>query len=970
MTYTLAYDGTSRTWSTTVHARVLPGASGTAMPLTARCDVRDAAGPGWLASGRLTISQPQLIDGNRAVQFGATLRGVSVDELRRAGWRCALAVTVYVDVPTAALPGVPVPVSVPAITDTCVLDVEAPLEIEARHDGITSGPYAGQVYLYARVNAPAASPEELRVAFASLHFRSVTAGIETSAEEFAGDWKRVRVFWNAILGPGASPNPTVRITAHCQGRDLLLPYTVVLAGFTGQVVLTLSKPDLRLDGTDSLTATATVNVSGPRAADPRLVAQVLGSLAVTADTGWVVPSPGPGAVGSGTWTVRGLDARGVPAGPALPASAVLTARGSVGSTLFQGQATVTLTSGAPAARIEIHLPEPSLVIKPDGKDEFWVHARVVVDDPRGQQDPRLAAAQNTIGFSFADPAVQAWADLLPDTGGPSGVTVGGWRATCLVMADVLERIREFGPQHPPTDVPIRVTARFGTADLPEQRVTVRVLAVPVLTARPERVTLWAHRPAKPQIVVALRHHAEWGTGWRVEAAFLQKPVAALSPTAVTDPTGAVVFTLDGPTQTPPKGPRLADRSVSSTVRFTASQAGRVVDRVDVPVTVYRKGLFLYDDLPPGGRIPIRSDLGAGTPEERKTYVRFQLFLGEEHYDKSSIADLTFSDPEREDPDVDPAVGNELLRQVNTQQEFVDYSEDNTGIITRYALSTEKVLIQKPGGADPNNFDAHLVAYSEDPDCALELPLVYRLAPEKPPGSVEEEYEYCKHIIITYLPFDQVDPELEILLRNRGRWGARDLYDHRHLVWERARDQIYATGEIERLRAESADATIYWLGWVVWVGDICFTLVLNAVLPGAPLLRFVLPIFRDAVIGIFNAWLYAPAGKSTWDIVADYVWDLLIKNVGKRVGKQVIVDNVSGGVRNPLTWVLLAVFRLGYHKALSKDENGQPLGWIDAARRAAADLTADAAKAFFADWAKQKGAETGWTVVFEAVAEPI
>ncbi len=570
MQYTLAYDKNSQTWSTTVHVEVLQGSGGSALPLKQQCQVVDGPGPGWSGKGKLNISKPRLINGNRAVEFDAKLSNVSLDELKQANWQIALNVTVFAELPREMLPGVPVPVSMPTYSGICTLRVETPqVEIQARHENISSGAYAGQVYLYAKINAPGATPKDLQDALQTLHFKSVTAGYETSPEEAAGEWKRVRIFWNPGLDPSAQPNPTTKITARFLDQDLLLPYTVTLSGLTGQLTLTVSKPGLQLDGSDSLLATATFNPAAPSAANPQMMAQILSSLTLSADTSWVVVPPSPTSVSqsSKTWTLHGKDARSVQPGAALPSTAVLTACGSIGASVLQDSKSINLQTG-PSSLVELRLSKDKLTL--DGKDSLQAHA--VLLNP-GAAPPGQTPSTMLKGLNIQlDPGSSSWVTKSGQQPSPSGVY---WEITGVDATSMTG-------QTPPASATVALNGVIGAQPIsPQQKII-------TLETGAKDLELSAFVSGKEKATVNWATPSVEKAGWSIPniVYFLHRPgeetpvkVECSAPTSQVDPPGALIlgnafrnpnYVAEIPVQVDPsfQPENLTDRVVKVTLSVT------------------------------------------------------------------------------------------------------------------------------------------------------------------------------------------------------------------------------------------------------------------------------------------------------------------------------------------------------------------------------------------------------------------
>ncbi|MBN1537373.1 MAG: hypothetical protein JW908_11620 [Anaerolineales bacterium] len=478
----------------------------------------------------------------------------------------------------------------------------------------------------------------------------------------------------------------------------------------------------------------------------------------------------------------------------------LTVKGSAGGSGSTAQVTLEF---AGETQIELETDENRRTLRADGKDGFYVYARITVE---GETDEEaLKAAQDSLEFKI-EGAGRDWVDHSPPQ------EIDDWKAIYL-RASNPDALRPESP--PPGAFEVKVNGEYKGKKL-TNRVIIDLLGLPVLKISENYAAFLLGQAETTELKVWIEppDDQEWEYDFKlmnqsveVEAHFEDEPES------------------DG--QTGIKKLVIAENGVVSDEKTTAENGLYASDTLrifaalddlkihnDVDISIYQEGLFV---IPYGrardGAYHLKAD-GKKAPVE----IDFRLLLW--NYETRRLEanrekglNLNFASLDEDE-------------KTNNMMEVAQLQHRSNGM--RFSnMSSEKYLFwtEKELPSDGEVLFVNMQASSELETVDFTLGVETLAIPSYLP---REELKRCQHLIDKHAPPGSKAKLQEILDKRAPVLDAEGLYQLRLQLWNIIQSIIQGEGgQGYHDEAVWANRIVTTLEWTKWAGDHCFNAVIAA-----------------------------------------------------------------------------------------------------------------------------------------------
>ncbi|MCA9932677.1 MAG: hypothetical protein KC415_02045, partial [Anaerolineales bacterium] len=584
------------------------------------------------------------------------------------------------------------------------------------------------------------------------------------------------------------------------------------------------------------------------------------------------------------------------------------------------------------AALEIKLDPDRRTLYPDGEDMIALWARVTLPNQQAEASPALQAANDSI--TFRRPGVSA--DWLYDN---DPQVAEDWHAFWVKSVDLPAMIQQFGPVRPPKQVSVLVEAVY-QEQLLSQSVSFKLVPLPLLNVTPDRATFLADEQAEIKLEATL--DGQWPGPWQFSAEFADEALADVRLVQTNERQAAI--TLSGPWGAPEGGLRLSQSYLHSNLTIKATRDDLEIE-AEVPVLVYREGIYVADGLDAYGRFRIRGDI---SPDDPNHVTRLQLRVlrwnaqsREVYEDAQAAANLQFS----------PADNNsERARNIlSGAQLAIQHVGGGGRPFGVWQMALDRIVPGRESFSEPLYLD---ITTNDDEPLTQTLPADIFLARPDDSQEWQKAYANCRHIIETFLPEPLRSQKLVELERSKRGWGVAELNDYRHRIWNKASDMIMQEGADWQRQAAQWDRLLYWAEWVKWVNDRAFILTLKAMVPN-PISQQAIPILKTGIESFLETYIMQPQ-MDYWGWFKGWMFSIIgdLGNLGVEEFKK------RGDWSNYRFYAVLAMWRFITHYCLLTTPEGQPKGVYKSLQDAFWDVTGAALEntlqGFFQQWGKNEG----------------
>lgn len=560
-------------------------------------------------------------------------------------------------------------------------------------------------------------------------------------------------------------------------------------------------------------------------------------------------------------------------------------------------------------------PEAEKIVCGD-REPVWIYAQFVkpeVDDEGGAGEP-MVDLEATGRITFRDNA-RGWLEL----GTP--VIIEDW-----IAVDVYGVEPSDVSAAPPAKVSVTAQVRVDGRTY-RRSMHLEYEALPRLTVKPYEIDLLTGTGDSMDAAVEIENAGPDPWQLNLEVDSWADRIARAELTDIADDGTKATLRITEADGEDISRMRLTDYYSQGRVTVRAAGGRREISHY-ANVTVYREGLFVTNGLtgsPPAVVLRAQHD-----PQGQVQVNQFELALM--RWDESQTRSVADAGLLQEALEIGPPEGQDeptttVLRWIGLKHEFERVRGSNLPNCV-YRIWVEREVPGKP--EDAFRLTLPLRVATEGGDFQFDLPVVIMPAQMDANAKWQEELEYCRRIIINYMPSEGRERKLAELERAKAYMGVDELRAFRWEAWEIARAAIMQEAKDYLDVAAWWDNAIYAAEWTVWLTDKAYNSIAGVAL--GPVGAYAAGLAKDSVADILVK-IQENWDKSWYDIAMSIVWSRLEDATGKGIDATVFSEP-------EMSWKFVGsyfTYKFVWHLWFDVDESGARKGVIEALKSAAWDL---------------------------------
>ena len=488
------------------------------------------------------------------------------------------------------------------------------------------------------------------------------------------------------------------------------------------------------------------------------------------------------------------------------------------------QKSVTILIGGENQIVIKTLPDNTRSLRPNIDQILTCYAQVV-----GPNDKPIDELTKKIKF---DPGQSKWIDLSDP------IIDDGWIAINVGASDPDANA---AVSHPPKSVALGITMEDVKKDEPilQNNLEIKLLDC-MLETNLEDITFPVSEEKSQVICKAFIENCDGETSWKFKAAYMKdyetpdnEPLTEIEIEEVSET--KVNITLTGPILEPKEG----EKFLRKLFIISAQQKKEKPLERHIYVMVTKEGLFIEKGVAKNNEIG---------------------FLANGDYKGELEFSLNWYNPETDQMEVN----KEALKNLTLELASEDKIGKNIGKVLEPTIHFEKFITTMHHGYysievsnkfpgygdiyDVNYLVKAPVSNTENPKAFEQFITLkvqsYGMGDKFP--AWEKAYEDCKTTIYDYFK-DSTERKklLDMLERNKHKFDVEGMVEFRKKIWMIAHDLMINEAQSYISEANSYDAIIDTLEWVVWMGDLAFQVVLSTYM--GPFAAFGTSTFKEIAI---------------------------------------------------------------------------------------------------------------------------